>query len=110
MGDLPSTDIKNMVHGKHLKIPVTDKYIETSDNIFGPNFASQRVKLVRKYPQQANTVYKKYHKNLWIEKEVLMASDVMFVNGLPFVVSISRKLRLATAKHMPNRMREIIIT
>ena len=38
-----------------------------------------------------------------------MASDVMFVNGLPFVVSISIKLIFVMAEHMPNRIREILL-
>ena len=35
---------------------------------------------------------------------VTLAADVMFVNSAPFLVTFSRKVRLRTAEHIPNRM------
>ncbi len=36
-------------------------------------------------------------------QRVTLAVDVMFVNGVPFLVSVARGLNLVTAEHMPTR-------
>jgi hypothetical protein len=33
----------------------------------------------------------------------MLAADIMFVNGIPFLVSMASGLNLVTAKHMPSR-------
>ena len=36
-------------------------------------------------------------------KSVVLVADVMFVNGLPFFVTMSRNIRLYTVEHIPSR-------
>ncbi len=36
-------------------------------------------------------------------QRVTLAVDIMFVNGVPFLVSISRGINLVTAEHTPSR-------
>jgi hypothetical protein len=38
-----------------------------------------------------------------LNKDVTMAADVMFVNGLPFVTTISRKIKFTTIEYVTNR-------
>ena len=39
----------------------------------------------------------------WLHKFVTLTADVMFVNGIPFLVTFSQNIRLITAKHVPTR-------
>ena len=45
-----SRDLNNMMHGKKLNYPVTAKDIEIIGNIFGPNIASLKVKIMVNFP------------------------------------------------------------
>ena len=38
-----------------------------------------------------------------LECVVTFVVDVMLVNGVPFLVTMSRRIRLRTAEHVPNR-------
>jgi hypothetical protein len=38
-----------------------------------------------------------------LNKDVTMAADVMFVNGLPFVTTISRKRKFTTIEYVTSR-------
>ncbi len=42
-------------------------------------------------------------------RSVTLAADVMFVNGAPFMVTISRKIQLRTAEHLLTRTAESLI-
>ena len=105
-------DIKNMGHGNILKtIHVTAKDIEITEGIFAPNTMSLKVKIVRKYLEKFKTNYTKVPQQLIDRnKEVTMASDVMFVKMLPYFVIMSIKLRLAAAEHLKNIMEEMLLT
>ena len=37
------------------------------------------------------------------QKNVMLTADVMFVNGVPFLVSSSRNINLTTIEHVPSR-------
>jgi hypothetical protein len=43
------------------------------------------------------------------EKKVTLASDFMFVNGLGFIVSISRKIKFTAAAYIPTRKQHILV-
>jgi hypothetical protein len=36
-----------------------------------------------------------------IYENVTLAADIMFVNGLIFMISVSRKIKMKTVEHMP---------
>jgi hypothetical protein len=38
-----------------------------------------------------------------LKKNITLEDDIMFVYGLPFVVSISRKIKFTTVKYFPGR-------
>jgi len=38
-----------------------------------------------------------------LNKFVTLAADVMFVNGLPFFMTLSRNIRFGTAEYLPSR-------
>ncbi len=60
--------------------------------------------MVRWLPDSVTTNYIQIPRALleWHQR-VTLAVDVMFVNGVPFLVSVARGLYLVTAEHMPTR-------
>jgi hypothetical protein len=44
-----------------------------------------------------------------LNKKVMLASDVMFVNGLGFIISILRKIKVITAAYIPSRKQPILV-
>ena len=39
-------------------------------------------------------------------KDIVLTADVMFVNGIAFLVTLSRGIRLYTTEHLPNRKKD----
>jgi hypothetical protein len=44
-----------------------------------------------------------------LNKDVTLAADVMFVCGLGFMVSTSRKLKFTTIEHVPHRTKPMLV-
>ena len=85
------------------KCPVSPTYITNARVICGPELAGVRRKTLRKKPitvemeklQIPNDFYQ-------LHRFVTLAADVMFVNGVEFLTTLSRKIRLITAEHIPS--------
>jgi len=92
-----------MVHLNMLKdCPVTNNNIRNAHNIYGPNLASIRGKMVRGKPKRVVTDYVEIPKQfLSIHEHVTLVADVMFVNSIPFLVLASHSINLITIEHAP---------
>jgi hypothetical protein len=72
---------------------VTTNYIDNAHKLFGNGIAILRGKIARNAPDPVMADYVAIWKEILdINKEVMIATDVMFVNGSPFVMTIQRKL------------------
>ncbi len=90
--------------GMILNCPVTPNAVQNAHHIFGPDLAGVRGQTVRRPLDSVTTNYVQIpHVLLEQHQRVTLAVDVMFVNGIPFLVSIARGLNLVTAEHMPTR-------
>ncbi len=90
--------------GMILNCPVTPNAVQNAHRIFGPNLAGVRGRTVRRPPDSVTTNYVQIpHALLEWHQRVTLAVDVMFVNGIPFLVSVARGLNLVPAEHMPTR-------
>jgi hypothetical protein len=90
--------------------PVTPTDITASDKIFGPDVASLKGKTVRNTPAPVLTDYLKIPQAIIdLNKDVTLAADVMFVCGLGFLLSESRKLKFTTIEHVPRRTKPILV-
>ena len=79
--------------------PVTKRDIMAAEDIFGPDLGILKGKTVRRssravdddirYRPLPAMVHERY-------QEVTLCADVMYVNGIPFLVSISRKIKFGT--------------
>ena len=74
-----------------VNFPVTPQDIKISDKIFVPDVPSMKGKSIRRRPEAIVSEYAKISKEILIMDMVLEVSfDVMFVNNLAFLVSVSR--------------------
>jgi len=92
----PTATFLGMVHGGMISnCPVTAN---------ATDLAGIRGRMVRRPPESVTTNYVQIP---WVILEqhqlVTLAVDVMFVNGVPFLVSVARSLNLVTAEFLPSQ-------
>ena len=82
--------------------PITTENIKHADTLFGLDLATSRGKTVRHKPTCVVTDYVDIPRALVdINKQVTLVVDVMFVNLVPCLVSVSRMRNLITIEHAP---------
>ena len=85
--------------------PVTRRDIVAAKHIFGPDIGSLKGKTTRRRPIGVDLydhipippgVMEQYH-------DIILAVDVLYVNKLPFIVTISRYIRFGTVEFLCNQ-------
>jgi hypothetical protein len=102
----PSTkDFVRIVTSNQLpNCPVTKADILAAEHIFGPDVGSLKGKTVRRRPHLAKPTVEPLPPQIMSRyRNVTLAADVMHVNGVPMLVTISRHIRFATVEALPNR-------
>jgi hypothetical protein len=104
-------DFKNMVRLNIVRnCPVMPNDINTADNIFGPNVASLKGKTIRNTQEPVLTEYVEIPKEILdLNKDVTLTADVMFVDGLGFLNTASRKIKFATSKYVPKSNKAVLV-
>jgi hypothetical protein len=105
VGNPSKKDFKGMV-SSHLitNCPITHTNVTNACQIFGPDLASIRGKTVRQVPEPVVADYVAVPRMLMESiKIVTLAVDVFFVDGMAFLITLSRKIKFVTAKHLPMR-------
>jgi hypothetical protein len=104
IGSLSKCNFQGLVHLNLLKdCPITNADIVHAHKIFGPDLANIRGKTVRCKPERVTTDYVDIpHVILDVHSRVTLVAAVMFVNGVPFLVSASRNIILITIEHAPH--------
>lgn len=84
--------------------PVTGQDVVNARNIFGPDVGSLKGKTVRRPEQHVELKLMQIPNDIMERhREVVICFDVMFVNGVSFLVSISRAIKFCTAEALANR-------
>ena len=84
---------------------VTLDYIKNSNTIFGPNIPSIKGKMARQKPKPVVSNYINIPKDiLHLKKTVSVLEEIMFVNGMEFLVSTYRHVKFTTVKYLGKRM------
>jgi hypothetical protein len=89
--------------------PVTTEDIAAAEDIFGTDVGTLKGKTTRQAPERARMtgvavpaeILNRYRK-------VTLCGDIMFVNKIPFFVSISRNLKFGTAEMIANRQQKTV--
>ena len=84
--------------------PVEKRHIQAAEDIFGANIGALKGKTPRR--TTSHVVVDKDpvpEEVMGAHKNVTLAIDIMFVNGIPFFVTISRGIRFGTVESLNNR-------
>ena len=84
--------------------PVTYKDVQIVDDIYGPNLGSLKGKTVRKnnQPVSSDIAGVPYHV-MAKHQNITLAIDVMFINKIPFFITLSRGLHFGTVEAIRDR-------
>jgi hypothetical protein len=91
--------------------PITNADIVNAHKIFDTDLANLRGKTVRRQPEHVSgEIIDIPQQILDNQSNVTLAADVMFVNGVPFLVSSSRNINLTTIEHARNVLHPSLVT
>jgi hypothetical protein len=83
---------------------VTPNDINNALKFFGEDIATLRGETARISQDTLMADYVEIPKEIiYLNRELKVAADLLFVNGLPFVTSISRNVKFTTIEHVTNR-------
>ena len=80
--------------------PVTRQDIITAENIFGPDLGILKGKTVRKKTEQVRIKHTGSVPEIY--RKVILAIDIMYINDIPFLITISRNIQFGSAQALPN--------
>ena len=84
--------------------PVTERDITVATDIFGKNLGSLKGKTVHRPNAHVQTgIAPVPHEILSRHQNVTLAIDIMFVNKIPFLITVSRNIKFVTIEDLPNR-------
>jgi hypothetical protein len=111
IGRPSARDYLHIVENNLLKdCPIVGTDVVAAEDIFGPNVGFLKGKTVRRggthvnpeYLQVPSPLMEKYH-------QVTLCIDIMFVNKLPFLVTISRDIKFGTVKAIKSRKHKVLL-
>ena len=94
---------KHVVSSGHVvkNFNLTLQDIANANALFGLDRGNLKGKTVQQTPGKVRPEYISIPRDLYERiKNVTLTADVMFVNGAPFLMTLSRKIRLVTAKYL----------
>ena len=105
-GNMSDTKLKHMVSVNGLRnSPVRPEHVTNASRIFGPNVAALEGKTVRRPSPRVHTdggitIPDDFHR---LNHFVTLVADIFFVNGVAFLMTQSRKIKMYTVEHTPSR-------
>jgi hypothetical protein len=96
------TNFKNIVRLNMIRnCTVTSTDVATANKIFGPDHPTLRGKTIRITPPPVVTYYIQIPREIvTLNRNVTLLIDIVFVNSLPFMVSVSRKIKFTTVEYL----------
>jgi hypothetical protein len=108
IGTPNAEDFKKIIRMNAIRnCPVTIDDILIAEKVFGPDIGTLKGKSTRQKPAPIVQEYVDIPKELILAQEnVTLCIDTMFVNGLPFLTTVSRNIMYRTAQFLPNKTTE----
>jgi hypothetical protein len=106
LGNPRKKDFQGLLSGNLIpNCPIAHANISNTRKVFGPDLASIREKTVWRMPAPVVADYVAISWQLVdANKAVTLAADVFFVDGIAFLITVSRRIQFVTTKHLPIRM------
>ena len=100
MGYPSIEDFKNAIKYRYIDdCPITITDIEIAEDIFGKDIHALKGKTVRKAPVRVEiNMIAMPEKILKLHQNITMGIDFMFVNGIPFFIMVSSKIKFITVE------------
>ena len=110
IGSPNKAEFENMVRSNLLQdCDVLPADITNAHTIFGPDLISLRGRTVRQRPERVEVDIVDVPRNLVdMHRNCVLSADIMFVNGIPFLITRTRKIQLVTIEFLPNRTAKTI--
>jgi hypothetical protein len=104
-------DFKDMVCSNMMKnFPMMPADTNNANKLCVSDIATLKGKTLRNTQEPVMMEYGTTPKEIIdLNKSVIVAADLMFMIGNPFVVGVSRKIKFMTAEYVPRRSQPIII-
>ena len=104
-------DYKMMIRNNYIhNCPVTEEDVKIAEDIFGPSIYGLKGKTVRRTPKQVVVDYVEVPREiLQAQKNVCLTGDIFFVQGYPFLTTLSRNIKFNTIHEMNDLSAENII-
>ena len=85
--------------------PVTKSNIKLMEHLYGPNILTIKGKTTRQHPQKlVSNMVSIPHKICYTQCNVCLNIDIMYINGMPFLTTISKNIKYHTAMWVANHM------
>jgi hypothetical protein len=112
MGHPTDREFRNMVRTNMIQnCPITVEAVDHSNKLFGPDLAGVRGRTVREKQAHVHVKYEQIPRSIMERfQNVAIAVDVMFVEGVPFLVSVARGINLITSEFTPLRTAKKLAT
>jgi hypothetical protein len=103
IGNPTKQEFVGMVRGKLItNCPVTVQDVHNANQVFGPDLANLRGKTTRTKPEQVRVDFVKIPWDfIEMHKYVTIVADMLFVSGLPFLVTSLRGISLLMIEFVP---------
>ena len=98
-------DFQNMVSKRMIQnCPISLSDIARANEIFGPDVATLRGKTVRPKSKRVELPPSRVPRAFYLQHRIVqLVGDIMYCNGNPFLITLSRKIRLLTAEVVASR-------
>ena len=91
--------------------PITIDDVKIMNDIFGPNVYMLKGKTVRTRPHKVVSNYIEIPDRLLdAHKRIVLCIDIMYVENLPFLVTVSLNVKYFTAYYLKDRTKESLMT